>query len=468
VSGLSYNQVVDCKLKPKILKRTVCFNLKVIKEGISNIQVCLKRSNLNKNYIDFINVKQKTNTKCLISLQRKFKKVLAKVQTKAKINDYFKGHSKEFISKNFKEYRKNNESEKKVKKEKDLKIAEKNKKKGAERSHKEKEKNSKGKKKLSPLNEGKDKQNSTIVNSSSSIQTKNKTSNVTQNTTKTSKTASKNKTNVNKKNFTKKTKDKYNKENIKKNNSSNVQSDKQQTAALIRRINLKSLDSNIKTKEDIYKKYKNYLNQQSLQGTTNQQSQNNFILFASNLTLTLKEDKEDDTPDDEEEKHKKIVDYCNKDDIYCLCKHHPDYKNCVCGAFPKSIICNKNFCKEHFDEYECKPKSCDLEFSDSEKCYCKNNIDDLKCKCRLNPYSEECFCLQYPSSHLCNKRICQFNPNSIFCACRSNLREDICAPGYCVEHPLDAYCKCITSPGIDECRCLNDPTSCENSNDMLI
>ena len=158
---------------------------------------------------------------------------------------------------------------------------------------------------------------------------------------------------------------------------------------------------------------------------------------------------------------------CDKNDIYCLCRNHPQYKDCVCLAFPKSIICSNSYCLEHKDEYECSPQQCDSNQS-GEQCYCKNNMDDVKCKCKINPYDRECFCLQNPLSHLCNNNACKINPNSLFCSCQTNLRNKMCTPRYCFENPSNVYCKCIVSPLSDECRCLNDPTFCESNYYYLI
>ena len=52
----------------------------------------------------------------------------------------------------------------------------------------------------------------------------------------------------------------------------------------------------------------------------------------------------------------------------------------------------KNYCIEHSNDYECNPSVCDNEEFKTDKCYCKNNLNDIKCKCMTNPYSRECFC----------------------------------------------------------------------------
>jgi hypothetical protein len=159
-----------------------------------------------------------------------------------------------------------------------------------------------------------------------------------------------------------------------------------------------------------------------------------------------------------------VLDACDKNDIYCLCKNHPNYKGCVCAAYPKSVVCIKNYCIEHPKEYECNPKRCDNEkTANCKDCFCKKHVKDVKCRCKTDPYSKECFCTQNPLSHLCNMKACLFNPNSLFCACRTNLRPEMCDPTYCVENPLNAYCKCVVNPGKDECRCLNDPISCKSN-----
>ena len=159
----------------------------------------------------------------------------------------------------------------------------------------------------------------------------------------------------------------------------------------------------------------------------------------------------------------KIDQDCNRNDIYCLCKSHPQYKNCVCLAYPKSVVCLKNYCIYHDSDYECSPLICDKpNIEKTDKCYCKHNIEDLRCKCKTNPFSQDCFCLQFPLSHLCNKRSCHFNPYSIFCSCRTSKGEGLCSGRYCINHPNDAYCNCITNPITGSCKCLNDPRSCSS------
>ena len=152
---------------------------------------------------------------------------------------------------------------------------------------------------------------------------------------------------------------------------------------------------------------------------------------------------------------------CDKNDIYCLCRNHPQYNECVCLAFPKSITCSKSYCNDHKDEYECNPSICDKDPT-SDKCFCKNNMEDVKCKCKVNPFDKECFCLNYPVSHLCNENACKINPNSLFCSCRANLRNKKCTPRYCFDNPNNIYCKCIVNPLSDDCKCLNDPTFCDS------
>ncbi len=158
---------------------------------------------------------------------------------------------------------------------------------------------------------------------------------------------------------------------------------------------------------------------------------------------------------------------CDKNDIYCLCKYHPKYKECVCLAYPKSIICS-NYCLENPDDYFCNPNKCSEsnEVAKSDICFCKYNVDDIKCKCKSNPYSRECFCLKNPLSHLCNPKACKYNPNSLFCSCQTNLRENMCKQRYFFDNKTSPYCKCIVNPYSQQCSCLNDPNSCSKKEFM--
>lgn len=150
---------------------------------------------------------------------------------------------------------------------------------------------------------------------------------------------------------------------------------------------------------------------------------------------------------------------CDPEDIYCLCKFHPRYRDCVCLAYPKSVICSSTFCRENKDNYECNPLRCDKNKTD-EKCFCKDNINDIRCKCKLNPLCKECFCMKYPYSHMCNERICILNPNSLFCKCARIPEDEICSPKHCIENPKHPHCECILDPMGDQCKCLNDPNLC--------
>ena len=151
---------------------------------------------------------------------------------------------------------------------------------------------------------------------------------------------------------------------------------------------------------------------------------------------------------------------CDASDIYCLCKFHPRYKDCVCLAYPKSVICSETYCAENPLTYECNPQRCDDEPKD-DKCFCKDNIDDIKCKCKMNPVNKECFCMKFPFSHLCNDKICKFNPNSLFCKCQLKPKDNICSPKFCVKNPNHPQCECIINPMNKHCKCVNDPNSCE-------
>ena len=152
---------------------------------------------------------------------------------------------------------------------------------------------------------------------------------------------------------------------------------------------------------------------------------------------------------------------CNPNDIFCLCKNHPKYKDCVCLAYPKSVICSEDYCLDNKDNYECNPSKCDSdEKKSSDVCYCKENYNDTKCKCKLNPFQKECFCVKYPSSHLCNKKNCKLNPNTVFCKCDARPKSKICSPTFCNDSPKSVHCKCILEPLSNECKCINDPYTC--------
>lgn len=156
---------------------------------------------------------------------------------------------------------------------------------------------------------------------------------------------------------------------------------------------------------------------------------------------------------------------CDPSDIYCLCKFHPKYKNCVCVAFPKSVVCSSTFCFENKNSYECNPLMCDNPINkNSSQCFCRKNINNLKCKCKLNPHHKDCFCMKFPFSHMCNDKICQFNPNSLFCKCKIIPGDPICSPKYCIDNPKSPHCECLLNPYNKNCKCINDPNSCSSNN----
>jgi len=152
---------------------------------------------------------------------------------------------------------------------------------------------------------------------------------------------------------------------------------------------------------------------------------------------------------------------CDLTDIYCLCKFHPKYRDCVCLSYPKSVICSPFFCQEHENSYECNPQYCDCEDNKNKpECFCKTNTNHITCKCKLNPFHKDCFCMKFPLSHICNDRICKFNPNLIYCKCQLNPGDPICSPKFCTENPTAPQCECLTKPLSTNCKCINQPNTC--------
>ena len=220
---------------------------------------------------------------------------------------------------------------------------------------------------------------------------------------------------------------------------------------------------NYKIKDKMFEKDQGYFNLTMINDASLEKIDKKLIMLsAPPLKLNNKYNSYEPETDSFTTIDNQIIDFCDKNDIYCLCKNHPQYKECICSVFPMSVICMKNYCIEHSNDYECNPSVCDNEEFKTDKCYCKNNLNDIKCKCMTNPYSRECFCTKNPLSHLCNKKICHFNPNSLFCSCSKNHRPLMCEATYCVENPLNPYCKCIVNPFKDECKCLNDPITCSS------
>ena len=155
---------------------------------------------------------------------------------------------------------------------------------------------------------------------------------------------------------------------------------------------------------------------------------------------------------------------CKALDIYCLCKFHPNYKECVCLAYPKSVICSDTYCRENKKSYECDPDNCKTTNSlKTNSCLCKRNINHIKCKCKTNPLHRDCFCLQYPMSSLCNERGCKSNSNSLFCLCEKDPINIKCSPKYCNDNREDEICECLVFPLSNNCKCLNDPSLCNIS-----
>jgi len=158
---------------------------------------------------------------------------------------------------------------------------------------------------------------------------------------------------------------------------------------------------------------------------------------------------------------------CDPSDIYCICKFHPKYKNCVCLAYPKSVVCSSTYCFENKNSYECNPLMCEKpDNKNSTECFCRENMNHIRCKCKLNPLDRDCFCLKFPLSHLCNQRICKFNPNSMYCKCEITPKDPICSPKYCHKNPDSPHCECLLNPLDEKCKCINDPNNCSKKDIM--
>ena len=157
-----------------------------------------------------------------------------------------------------------------------------------------------------------------------------------------------------------------------------------------------------------------------------------------------------------------------KGDIFKLCENHPRMKDCICAAYPNSIICQVDYCLNHPNFYECSPNYCNLKPYDAEACKCKFDFSGLECRCKLNPLSKECFCLKYPNSKFCLPDFCgrSDNINQIFCLCSINPFSQECRPAYCHENKYDSRCKCLLNPDLKECLCYMNPSNikCKNFN----
>jgi hypothetical protein len=153
---------------------------------------------------------------------------------------------------------------------------------------------------------------------------------------------------------------------------------------------------------------------------------------------------------------------CHKNDIYCLCKDHPSYKDCVCVAFPAAPICTENYCQEHFDDYRCNPnKECD---DIDEDCKCKKDFS--KCKCELTPYDKECFCKKYSKSYLCNMANCSFDKENLLCKCKDDSNECEISKK-CGKDKSIRECYCLVNDEKDYCKCLNDASRCSSINTLI-
>lgn len=152
---------------------------------------------------------------------------------------------------------------------------------------------------------------------------------------------------------------------------------------------------------------------------------------------------------------------CEKEDIFCLCKDHPNPLKCVCAAYPFAEICSEDYCNDenNKDKYECNPKEqCSTAVSlIEEKCSCRKEFSSV-CKCKINPLKKECFCAKYDKSHMCNDNNCSFERGSIFCKCSESASKDKeCEDNFCMENSSNPKCECISDPMKGYCKCLNNP-----------
>jgi hypothetical protein len=154
--------------------------------------------------------------------------------------------------------------------------------------------------------------------------------------------------------------------------------------------------------------------------------------------------------------------------IFKLCENHPKMKDCLCAAYPTSLICKDEYCLLHPNFYECSPLYCATKPQDIEACKCKYQPDDMECKCKLNPISKECFCMKHPQAKFCLPDFCSTfnNANQIFCICKTNPFAPECRPSYCYENKYDIRCRCLLNPEHKKCMCYTYPShfKCKNFN----
>lgn len=154
--------------------------------------------------------------------------------------------------------------------------------------------------------------------------------------------------------------------------------------------------------------------------------------------------------------------------MFKLCENHPRMKDCICAAYPNSVICKKEYCLNHPNFYECSPSYCARRPDDIEACRCKFESNSLECRCKLNPISKECFCLRFPESKYCLPDFCNSfnNLNQIFCLCKKNPFALECKPSYCHENKFDSRCKCLLNNLDESCFCYIYPSDdkCKNFN----
>jgi len=146
--------------------------------------------------------------------------------------------------------------------------------------------------------------------------------------------------------------------------------------------------------------------------------------------------------------------------IFKLCENHPRMKDCICAAYPNSVICSINYCLNHPNYYECAPNYCNIRPGDHEACKCKFDPEGLECRCKLNPISKECFCMRFPESKFCLPDFCSSfnNYNQIFCLCAKSPIAQECRPAYCFENKFDVRCKCLLKSQDKACLCYSYPS----------
>lgn len=156
----------------------------------------------------------------------------------------------------------------------------------------------------------------------------------------------------------------------------------------------------------------------------------------------------------------------NKYNLAQICGNHPQFKECMCSAFPFASACQSQYCNYNSKVYECDQSYC-LQLSKTEivnarkqLCICLDNPSSLGCICKINPTSKVCFCLKFPESQMCSYDYCDSNKEEIFCKCELNKDSEECKPTFCKQFSQDKRCKCIIDPLTDPiCKKINMPNS---------